>query len=95
MLPLHPTHARIINGTMWRGVQKQPLTVDKLRNVICLAYPDIEDQGDDERSGRPVSYQAAGVQPIWWMADENEVDFRKRETRWYLADWEVESYECI
>jgi len=95
MLPLHPAHARIVNGTMWSTSGQQPLSAEKLQNILCLAYPKMVVVTDDEPSARPPLYKTADAQPIWWLIKDEKVDFQDPWGRWYLADREIESYECI
>lgn len=74
--------------------EKEVLSVQSLRNIICLAYPKVEDAGV-ESSLMPSLHKTVDVQPLWWLAKDDEVDFEAPWGRWYLAGQEVESYECI
>jgi len=74
---------------------KRILSVDKLQNIICLAYPKVVISEDDEHTTVLPLYRTVDVQPIWWLAKDGEVDFGDPWSRWDLAGREVESYECI
>jgi len=94
MLPLHPAHARIVNGTMRTGLGMKLLSVERLLNVICLAYPEVGGEEDDEQA-TGLSLSTADARPVWWLSKDGEVDFEDPFGRWSLAGREVESYECI
>lgn len=95
MLPLHPAHARIFNATMRTRSGKKLLSVDRLLDVICLAYPKVGGRGDNEQATGQLQHTTTDGWPIWWLAKDSEVDFEDPMGRAYLAGREVGSYECI
>lgn len=96
MLPLRPGLAKIVNMTMrTAGVGSETLGTDRLRNVLCLAYPKANiDSRPIETEDRPMAAEDAAY-PVWWTFQDGLVDFEDPLARWYLAGWDVEAYECI